>query len=61
MNGGETETLRIEERGSSWLHRRRIMTEEKRKVIAAVWVKKLIQFLAALASFHQDDLKKRIN
>ena len=31
------------------LHRRRIRTEEKAKVVAAVWRKEFIQFLAALA------------
>ena len=41
--------------------RRRINTEEKAKVVAAVWVTELIQFLAALDILHQDDLKKRIN
>ena len=30
-------------------HRRRIKTEEKAKVVAAVWGTELIQFLAALA------------
>ena len=36
-------------------------TEEKAKVVAAVWGPKLVHFLAALAIFHQDDVKKRIN
>ena len=36
-------------------HRRRINTEEKAKVVAAVWGTELIQFLAALAILHQDD------
>ena len=40
---------------------RRINTEEKAKVVAAAWGKELIQFLAAIAILHQDDLKKRIN
>ena len=30
-------------------------------VVAAVWGTELIKFLAALAIFHQDDLKNRIN
>ena len=34
------------------MHRRHIFTEDKAKVIAAV------QFLAALAVLHQDDIKK---
>ena len=42
-------------------HRRRIKKEEKAKVVAAVWGKELIHFLDALAIFHQDDLKKRMN
>ena len=41
-------------------HRRRIKTEEKAKVVAAVWGTELIQFLAALAISPQDKLKKRI-
>ena len=52
---------------------RRIYTEEKAKVVAAVWGIECIQFLAALAvlhqdytyeekgELHQDDKKKRIN
>ena len=35
-----------------------IKTKEKAKVVTAIWGTKLIQFLAALAVFHQDDLKK---
>ena len=42
-------------------HSRRIDTEEKAKVVAAVWGPKLIKFLAALAILHQDDMKKRMN
>ena len=42
-------------------HRRRIYTEEKAKVVAASWGKEFIQFLVALAIFHQDDLKKMMN
>ena len=42
------------------MHRRRIYTEEKAKVGAAVWWTELIQFLAALDIFHQDDLKNRM-
>ena len=42
-------------------HRRRIKKEEKAKVVAAVWGKELIHFLDALAIFHQDDLKKKMN
>ena len=33
-------------------HRRRIKTEEKAKVVVAVWGTELIQFIAALALFH---------
>ena len=39
-------------------HRIRIRTEEKAKVVAAVWWTEFIQFLARLAILHQDDLKK---
>ena len=42
-------------------HRKRIKTEEKAKVVAAVWGEKFIKFLAALAILHQDDMMKRIN
>ena len=42
-------------------HRRRIYTEDQAKVVATVWGKKFIQTLAALAYFHQDDLKKKMN
>ena len=42
-------------------HRRKKKTEEKSKVVAAVWRTELIQFLTALAVLHKDDLKKRIN
>ena len=38
---------------------RRINTKEKAKVVTAVWGTKLIQFLAALAILHPDDLKKK--
>ena len=43
-----------------WRHRRRMYTEEKAKVVAAVSVTALIQFLAEQAILHQDDMKKRI-
>ena len=36
-------------------------TEEKAKVVAAVWRTYLIQYLAALAVLHQDYVNKRIN
>ena len=41
-------------------HRRRINTEEKAKVVAAVWGTEFIQFLAALAILHQDEMKNRL-
>ena len=41
--------------------RRRIYTEEKAKVVAAVWGSELIQLLAAQAILHQYDLKNRMN
>ena len=40
---------------------RRIKTEEKTKVVAAVLRTELIPFLAAQDIFHQDELKKRMN
>ena len=42
-------------------YKKRINTEEKAKVVAAVWGTERIQFLAALAVLHWDDLKKRMN
>ena len=36
-------------------------TEEKAKVVAAVWGTECIPFLAVLAVLHQDDMKKRMN
>ena len=42
-------------------HRRRIKTEEKAKVVAAVWVAEFIQFLAALTTVFSMILKKRMN
>ena len=36
--------------------RRRIKTEEKAMVVVAVWETELFQFLAALATLHQDNL-----
>ena len=59
--------------GSRWQHnaaprhsihlhqRKRIYTEEKANVVAAVWGTELIQFLALLAILHQDDLKNKMN
>ena len=44
-----------------FIHRRRIKIEEKAKVVTSVWGAYLIQFLATLAIFHQDILKKRLN
>ena len=42
------------------IHRRRLSTEEKAKVVAAVWRTELIQFLDTLAVLHLDSLKERI-
>ena len=39
-------------------HRKRIYTEEKAKVVAAVWGTELIHFLAAQQILRQDDFKK---
>ena len=41
-------------------HRRRIYTEDKAKVVSAVWRAEFIPFLAVLAVLHQDDMKKRM-
>ena len=41
--------------------RRRIYTEEKAKVVSAVWGTKFIQFLDVLAVLYQDEMKKTIN
>ena len=38
-------------------HRRRIYTEEKAKIVAAVWGTEFFQFLAATVILHQNDLK----
>ena len=38
-----------------------IYTEDKAKVVAAVWGTEFIQILDALAIFHQDGLKNRTN
>ena len=48
------------------MHRRRIYTEEKAKVVAAAWGTEFIKFLAALAvlhkdELHQNDMKKKMN
>ena len=42
-------------------HGGRIYTEDKAKVVAAVWGTECIQFLVGLAFLHQDDMKNRIN
>ena len=41
--------------------RRKINTEERAKVVAAVWGTGFIQFLAALAVFSRTILKNRMN
>ena len=45
---------------STMPHRRRSYIEEKVKVVAVVWKTELLQFLAALAILHQDELKLRL-
>ena len=40
------------------VYRRRIKTEEKAKGVTAAWGAELIKFLAVLAIWHQDDMKK---
>ena len=42
-------------------HKRMIKTEEKAKVVAVVWGKEFINFLAVLAFLHSDNLKNRMN
>ena len=42
-------------------HRRRFYSEEKAKVVAAVWGTEFIKFLVALAGLHQADMKKWIH
>ena len=39
---------------------RRIYKEKKAKVVAASWGAELLQFLAELAIFHQDELKNMV-
>ena len=39
---------------------RRIYTEEKANVVAAIWGTEFIQFLVALAIMHQNDLKNNV-
>ena len=46
---------------STWKLRRRIYTEEKAKIVTAVWGTTCIQILVALAIFHQEDFKNRMN
>ena len=48
-------------KSQKWHHSRRMHTEEKAKVVAAVWGTDFIQFWAALAVLLQDDMKKRKN
>ena len=42
------------------VHRRKIYTEEKEKVVAALWGIEYLQFVPALAILHQVDLKNRM-
>ena len=42
-------------------HRRRVNTEAKAKVVAAVWGTELIKFLVAQSILHEDNLKERIS
>ena len=43
------------------IHRRRIKTEEKAKVVVVAWGTELIKVLAALDILHQDNLKNSSN
>ena len=38
-----------------------IYTEDKARVVADVWGAEFIEFLAALAILHQDDMQERMN
>ena len=40
-------------------HRRRIQTEETAKAVSAVWGTEVIQFLAELAIFHQENFEQQ--
>ena len=53
--------LRLREIPVRAIHRERINTEEKAKVVAAVWEREFIQFLDELAVLHWDDLKNMVN
>ena len=44
-----------------YIHKRRIKTEEKAKVVASVWGEEFIQFLATLAILPRTILKNRMN
>ena len=43
------------------MHRQRIKTEKKAKVLAAVWGTESMHFFAVLAILHQDDVKNWMN
>ena len=60
MVTSENSTVSLDVYPCRTLQRRRIKTEEKAKVVAAVWGTEFIQFLATLAIWHQDD-EERIN
>ena len=45
----------VVKKGKQTMQRRRIYTEEKEKVVAAVWGTELIQFIATLAILYQDE------
>ena len=55
---GDTQTAGTTDDFQVSTHIRRIKTEEKAKVVAVISRTELIQFIAVLAIFHQDDLKK---
>ena len=48
-------------RRESQMHRQRIKTEKKAKVLAAVWGTESMHFFAVLAILHQDDVKNWMN
>ena len=43
------------------IHRIRINTEEKAKVVTDVWGKECIHFLAVLSALHWDNIKNSMN
>ena len=53
------QTCRAKRQENSDYHRLRINTEEKAKVVAAVWGTEFLQFLSVMAVLHWDELKEK--